>query len=97
MTDQRNIYAEVVISAAQAFQAAKFKEKVTKNIRLSRKKRKSDDRKIERDLRIYQNPPKKPRQHQHLNKKIEENIYEEKIFKCDICSKNFKKSYGSLT
>ena len=68
----------------------KSAEEVTQNLEVSRTKRKIDSTEIEKDLSIYQNPSKKPRN--NSNKKTVSTIYEEKVSKCDICSNSFKTS-----
>ena len=60
------------------------------NSKILGKGRKMENLKIEQHLSNYKNSSQKPRQ--NLKQNLEQNIYEEKTFRCDICSKSFKKN-----
>ena len=73
----------------------KLTEKISQNPKVDGKKRKIDNFDINQDLSIYHSLSKKPRK--ELNQKTADINYEEKLFKCDKCDKNFGKNCNLKT
>ena len=67
--------------------------KVTQHLKYGGKKGKIDSFEMEQELKNYQNPSIKSKDSlKKLNKNNEDIIYQEKVFKCDICYETFKKN-----
>ena len=66
----------------------KFAEQASQNQSICGKKRKINDFETKEDLKIFQNSSKKLKW--NFNQKLEDNLCQAKMFKCEICPSNFR-------